>query len=115
MFLRCYEKWTQSWYADDSACVGRLENVKEWFEKLLQKGPRFGYYPELSKSVLVVDPKFEDKAVALFSGVGVKVVSGSRFLGGFIGDDRDGAGFVKRKVHSYWPHSWTFIQCNQSA
>ena len=69
--LRCKEKWMQSWYADDSAFAGTLENVKEWFEKLLEKGPMYAYYPEPSKSVLVVDPQFEEKAVALFSGVGV--------------------------------------------
>ena len=102
--LRCHEKWTQSWYADDSACVGKLDNVKEWFEKLSVKGPRFGYYPEPSKSVLVVDSKFEGKAMELFSGVGVKVVSGSRFLGGFIGNERDGAGFVTRKVEQWVSH-----------
>ena len=57
----------------------------------------YGYYPEPSKSVLLVDPQFEEKAVALFSGVGVKVVSGSRFLGGFIGDDKDGKALWERR------------------
>ena len=44
--LRCKEKCMQSWYADDSACAGTLENVKEWFEKLSEKGPMYGYYPD---------------------------------------------------------------------
>ena len=36
--LRHQKQWMKSWYADDSACVGLLENVKLWFEELSEKG-----------------------------------------------------------------------------
>ena len=32
----------QSWYADDSAAVGRLESIHHWLEILTEKGPDFG-------------------------------------------------------------------------
>ena len=99
--LRCQGQWMQSWYADDSACVGRLNDVKEWFAKLSEVGPMHGYFPEPAKSVLVVDSLFKDMADSLFSDVGVKVVTGHRFLGGFVGEEDVGVEFVEKKVE-FW-------------
>ena len=93
--------YTQSWFADDSACVGSLENVRSWFKQLMDEGPKYGYFPEPSKSVLVVDQEFKDKAELLFGEFGVKVVSGSRFLGEYIGDDHGRKEYVKMKVQSW--------------
>ena len=99
--LRSHDKWMQSWYADDSACVGRLSNIKEWFELLSERGPRYGYYPEPSKSVLVVDQRYKDEAASVFEGTGVSVVTGHRFLGGFVGDREGGVCFVEKKVEDW--------------
>ena len=79
-------KWDQNWYADDSACSAELPRLREWFDKLCEMGPDFGYYPEPEKTVLVVDSKDETVADRLFVELGVTVVTGHRFLGGFIGD-----------------------------
>ena len=67
----------------------------------MDEGPKYGYFPEPSKSVLVVDHEFKDKAELLFGEFGVKVVSGSRFLGGYIGDDHGRKEYVKMKVQSW--------------
>lgn len=77
---------SQMWYADDSACVGSLDDIMSWFEELVKEGPKYGYHPEPAKSVLVVKPDFKDKAEALFGKFGIKIVSGNRFLGGYIGE-----------------------------
>ena len=61
---------SSSWYADDSACVASLDQLKEWFSKLLEKGPSFGYFPQPSKSVLIIDRKFKVEAERMFSDVG---------------------------------------------
>ena len=45
----------QSWYADDSSCVANLKDLRVWFDKLCDLGPDYGYYPEPSKSFLVID------------------------------------------------------------
>ena len=48
------DKWIQNWYADDSACIAELPKLREWFVKLCQLGPDYGYHPEPSKTVLIV-------------------------------------------------------------
>ena len=34
----------QNWYADDSACAAKLMRLREWFDRLTELGPDFGYY-----------------------------------------------------------------------
>lgn len=36
----------QSWYADDSSCVANLKDLCDWFDKLCDLDPDYGYYPE---------------------------------------------------------------------
>ena len=44
----------QKWYADDSSAVGKLIIVKEWWLKLIEMRPKFSYFPESSKYILVL-------------------------------------------------------------
>lgn len=39
----------QLWYADDAGAAGKLEHLKEWWDKLNIKGPQHGYFPEATK------------------------------------------------------------------
>ena len=52
---------------------------------LRDQGPAYGYFPESSKCVLVIDDRSKDKAQDLFFSLGVHVAAGHRFLEGFIG------------------------------
>ena len=54
--------------------------------ELQTRGPPRGYFPESTKSILVVDPRNVARAKEFFRGMGLQVVTGSRYLGGFIGD-----------------------------
>ena len=96
--LRAPGKWTQNWYADDSSCVADLRSLRAWYEELSHRGPDYGYHPEPSQTVLVVSPSDVQQASALFSDLGIKIVSGGRFLGGFIGEPSLVANFVSDKV-----------------
>ena len=39
---------------NDSLCVGELSSVRKGFNRLLTDGPAYGYFPQPSKTVLVV-------------------------------------------------------------
>ena len=96
------DKWDQNWYADDSACSAELPRLREWFDKLCEMGPDFGYYPEPENTVvLLVDSKDEAVADRLFVELGVTVVIGHRFLGGFIGDQEGNDEYEKQKVQKW--------------
>ena len=59
--------------------------MRHCFDCLCSRWPSFGYFPEPRKTVLIVGPMDHQRATDLFSNLGVRVMAGSRFLGGFIG------------------------------
>ena len=72
----------QVWYADDATACGSLSELHLWWDKLLQFGPDFGYFPNPSKTCLVVKEVFYDAAVKMFQGSGISItVDGQRHLG----------------------------------
>ena len=44
----------QQWYADDASAIGRLARLREWWGVLEEFGPRYGYFRNSTKSMLVV-------------------------------------------------------------
>ena len=90
---------SQIWYADDAGATGTLDKLKEWWELLNNKGPQLGYFPEASKSWLVVKPSLEEKAKQVFAGTGVKITSeGRKYLGSPIGTKDFVNSFVSNMV-----------------
>ncbi len=75
----------QPWYADDAGAGGHFQNIRLYFKKLQEYGPPRGYFPEPSKSILIVQEHNKEKAEAYFNDFGFEVVTGGRYLGGFIG------------------------------
>ena len=65
-------KRKQVWYADDASACSELNSLKDWFDEVKLRGPLFGYYPEPSKSYLVVHENFLSEAKSVFEGTGVK-------------------------------------------
>ena len=47
---------THPWYADDTGAGGTFQQIMELFRDLQARGPARGYYPEPTKSILVVAP-----------------------------------------------------------
>ena len=106
--LRRPSCWTQVWYADDASAGGSLSDIRDWFSLLCSRGPSYGYFPEPSKSLVVVDEHFRSEAESLFQGLGVRIVSGHRYLGGFIGDLNQKNTFVQMKVDNWVKHVHVF-------
>ena len=90
----------QSWYADDSTAVGRLEEMRRWWDELAAMGPKYGYHPKPSKTVLILkDQSLIMEAKRIFGGTGIKLTTeGERHLGAVIGSDGFRRSYVKKKV-----------------
>ena len=99
--LKDRDKYLQTWYADDSGALGALENLVEWLSSLTENRPKYGYYPEPSKSYLVVHPNFVEKVHQLFDRFGIRIVEGRRYLGKFIGSDESKIRFTLKKVQEW--------------
>ena len=78
----------QAWYADDDAAADHLEPLRQYWEEISNAGPGYGYFPNASKTVLLVKPENANRARELFADTGIPVSSsGSRYLGGALGED----------------------------
>ena len=63
-------------------CCGLLTDVHGWFLHLCLLGQSCGYFPKPSKCLLLLHPLV---ASDIFGDSGMQIVTGHRFLGGFIG------------------------------
>ena len=73
---------TQPWYADDAGAGGKFSHILEHIQDLQARGLARGYYPEPTKIILVVDPGNVSREEEFFRGMGIRVVTGHRYLGG---------------------------------
>ena len=92
----------QVWYADDSSSAGELFEMLKWWKELCTTGPKYGYFPLASKTILIVKPEFEEKARDVFGDSGVKIsISGERHMGAVIGSPEFKEEYVTQKVQKW--------------
>ena len=91
----------QVWYADDSDLASSYSRIKAWFVELIRIGPSLRYHPDLEKSLLVTSEANLNLATTFFSEEGFKIKIGLRYLGGYIGADKDAQVYLKDKVDSW--------------
>ena len=96
--LKDPSRQTQMWYADDASAGAKLQELRLWFEMLCRDGPDYGYFPEPTKSYIVVDECDIQSTQNIFSTIGVKVVTSQRLLGGHIGSKEGLEVFLRKKV-----------------
>ncbi len=96
----------QPWYADDAGAGGSFTDLRKFFLRLQEIGPTFGYFPEPSKSILIVRAHNRTRAKSSFDVLGFKVQTGSRYLGGYIGSKADRELWVQEKV-TFWTSAVT--------
>jgi hypothetical protein len=86
----------QPWYADDAAA--KFTILRAMFEHLLELGPGYGYHPESSKSIVVLVRHNLERAKVYFADLAFNVQTGSRYLGGFIGEDENRDEWLASKI-----------------
>ena len=89
----------QVWYADDAVAVGRITDLRDWWEKLTILGPKYGYFPNPSKTWLVTKEGLCHSAASIFDSTGVNVTPDGRpYLGAAIGSPAFISNYVETKV-----------------
>jgi hypothetical protein len=92
----------QIWYADDAGATGVFKHLKEWWDLLNKQGPKLGYFPEPTKSWLVVKPELKSEAEAVFKGTGVNItIEGRKYLGSPIGTEAYMDSFVTELINEW--------------
>ena len=59
-------------YADDLTAAGTIMRLRNWWQTLCRLGPKFGYFPEGSKSWLTVKEKEVQKVQSVFKDTNIK-------------------------------------------
>ena len=108
--LRSVPQITQIGYADDASTAGSLEATHRWWCLLNEIGPQFGYFPNSSKTWLVVKEDVLAEATCLFSGSGVQITTEGRpHLGAPLGCHNYVQQFILSKVEC-WKESLKLYQ-----
>ena len=94
-------KHKQSFYRDDAAACGKIDDLKQWLQQVVNEGMKYGYYPEPKKSFLIVHLDHVDEAKRCFEQSALKIVTGKRYLGGFVGDETTTKKFVYKKNQNW--------------
>ena len=72
----------QALFADDVTAVGPLSSLFHWWRHLSSAGPDFGYFPNASKTVLIVKPEHLAAAESIFASASIQIAAqGQRHLG----------------------------------
>ena len=83
--------------------MGKLLETRKWWDLLNLTGPKFGYFPKPSKTILIVkNPEDLLTAEEIFRGTGVKITtSGERHLGAVIGSHEFRSEYVSGKIQKW--------------
>ena len=89
-------------FADDITAAGDIQSLKQWWDHLLEIGPSYGYFPQPSKSWLIVKETKLAEATEVFGGTMIQIsTEGERHLGAVIGTDENKRNFIKEKINKW--------------
>ena len=89
-------------YADDLTAVEPIEQLKKWWDELCRLVPKFGYYPEGSKSSLVIRKNAEERAKRVFKQANIRITTeGKRHIGEVIGTTNYQQNYIKEKIDKW--------------
>ena len=97
--LRGCDDVKQSGFADDLSGAGTIDSLKIWWDKIIELGPKIGYFAKPSKSWLIVKPHFFEQAKEVLKNSGLQITTqGRRHLGAVVGSEEFKKEFVTEKV-----------------
>ena len=98
-----FDDISQVWYADDASAAGKIDALRQWWDLLSSPGPKFGYFPNASKTWLVVKSQnLASAASTTFADTGVQVTSvGRPYLGAAIGTRDFVHSYIESKVSAW--------------
>ena len=89
-------------FADDATAFGNLEALRRWWDILMQIGPNYGYYPQPTKSWLIVKENKLEDVVWVFGGTNIQITTkGKRHLGTVIGTEGNKKKYINDNI-SEW-------------
>ena len=92
----------QVWYADDASGAGTCEDLRKWWDSLQVHGAGYGYYPNASKTHLVVKTEHAVRARELFADTDINITTeGKRHLGAVVGSRSYTEEYVAGKVEKW--------------
>ena len=90
-------------YVDDAAFDGSAQRSAQVLKLLMKRGTDQGYFPKPAKSLLISDtPRQEEAAKREFAveGLTLNLVSGSRYLGAYLGPQAELEAWSKPQVEA---------------
>ena len=76
-------------YAHDFSAGGSISSLKCWCDTLCELDPKFGHFPEPTKSWLIVKSDCPDKAIHIFKDTNIQItIQGKRHLGAALGTNQ---------------------------
>lgn len=92
----------QVWFADDATAGGHIQQIHEWWIKLNNLGPAFGYFENPSKTWLIVKEEHLSMATERFANSGVNITTdGKRHLGAALGSRSFVVSYMQDKVREW--------------
>ena len=102
LIRRLLNNITQAWYADDTSVCSKGSRLHLWWDQLSLLGPHFGYFPNASKTWLVVKEQYLKHAQLLFANTCVNVTTdGWPHLGAAIGSTAFVAQYISNKITTW--------------
>ena len=89
-------------YADDLTVVGPIDQIRIWWNTLCRMDTKFGYFPEGSKSWIIVRENAKERAQTIFHNTKIKITTdGQRHLGAVIGTANFKKNCMKEKINQW--------------
>ena len=87
-------------YTDDFFAAGSISSLKYWLDTLCELGPKFGYFPEPTKSWVIEKSNCYDKTIHIFKYTYIQIkVQGKRRLDAALSTSQFRDKYVMEKIN----------------